>query len=110
MPLRLNYFFKFDSKELDEISQCPATARLAVDARRLWHHFYVARLSDACASDECNSGSFRATRDTWVLRLYFGGAGTFRRRVVVAGAFHARCCTVVGDRDGLADVEGRYAA
>src|SRR5580704_5026494 len=109
MPRRLNYPYNFISKELDEISQCPATPRVAADARCLRHHFHVAWLPDAGASNERSPCAFRTAWNTWLLRLCFGGAGAFWRGVAAAGTVHARCGVVAGDRDGVADVEGVYA-
>src|SRR5580700_2977285 len=110
MPLRLNYFYKFDSKDLDEISQCLAAARFADDARGFWHHIHVAWLPNAGSPDEWNAGSFHAARPTWLLRLHFGGARAFRRRVAAGGAVHAGSGALAGCRNGLVDVEGQYAA
>src|SRR5580698_10119939 len=110
MPLRLSYFYNFDLKGLDEISQCPATARVADSARGLWHHFHVAWLSDAGASNECNAGTFCAAWLTWLLRLYIGSDRTLRRRIASCGNVYSRGGAATGDRDGSADVEGVSAA
>src|SRR5580700_2830253 len=110
MPLRLSGFYNLDAKDLDEISQCLAAARFADDARGLWHHFHVAWLPNAGTPDQWNAGSFRAARHTWLLRLHFGGARAFRRRVAVGGAVHAGSGVLAGYRNGLVDVEGQYAA